>query len=92
MVSTRPSKCDEVMLHTLASSSVCKKMRAARVVFAVPPTKKASIHSLGLPEHLRLQAEATLSVQRHRSMGCIIKIVVCYEAGFSGSRLVFLAN
>ena len=92
MVSTRPSKCDEVVLHTLASSGVCKKMRAARVVFAVPPTKKASIHSLGLPEHLRLQAEATLSVQRHRSMGCIIKIVVCYEAGFSGSRLVFLAK
>ena len=92
MVSTRPSKCDEVVLHTLASSGVCKKMRAARVVFAVPPTKKASIQFLGLPEHLRLQAEATLSVQRHRSMGCIIKIVVCYEAGFSGSRLVFLAK
>ena len=25
MVSTRPSKCDEVVLHTLASSGVCKK-------------------------------------------------------------------
>ena len=82
MESTCPSKCDEVVLHTVASSGVCKKWRAARVVFAVPPTKKAKIHFLGLPKHLRLQAEATLSVQRRRSMGCIIKSVVCYEAAF----------
>lgn len=80
----------DVTLHTITSTGESKKWRAARVVFAIPPTKKAHIQFYCLPNHLRPQAEATLSVQKSRSMGCIIKSVVCYdsafwlEAGFSG--------
>ena len=84
------SSAHDVTLHTITSTGKSKKWRAARVVFAIPPTKKAHIQFYGLPNHLRPQAEATLSVQKSRSMGCIIKSVVCYdsafwlEAGFSG--------
>ena len=87
---TCSSTYNDVTLHTRTSSGVCRKWRAARVVFAIPPTKKAHIQFYGLPDHLRLQAEETLSVQKNRSMGCIIKSVVSYEtafwleAGFSG--------
>lgn len=66
---------DELFLIECFSGAT---FNATHIVFAIPPAKKAEIQFQDHPDFCKKQ----LSIHKKACMGCIIKIVLCYETAF----------